>query len=592
MINDSYFGRIGGNFPYTNLHNLNEDWILWTLKKYTGKVDELVKDYTELKEYLLNYVDEELKNDVAAKLDEMAEDGTLAAIINERIFGEINERIAIQERAPYQYEPEREAKYRERVRETIASWLEADYLSTSFIDNQKGKPVDTNVFAGYRYSNNGFVKAPIGEFVYSDERDIKDPYSETVYTIRVMDMDCSTFTSLITKGYSFQNSIYKDSVLDMPYNNDKAIEQATFIYHADRNDYIGYDANNNVTTHEQAEALYYSGSEMLPISYIEYGGVPEYDLEAISKLETGDIIFMGTGANKRAANFMGIHHAAIFVRTLEEINQYLSDNRELRVSETGTERYTDHPEMGYLVHVMNPGAPRTGLNVLRVDSLWWAINNCPQYAGTGESDPNRWQRVYGFKVQPNTLNISGGFEGATSIRNAWGKFRITNWDDKKSVFSVRTGNGGAEAGSLGSTGFPLSYVTPVDFNSLLENGDYAFRSNNAAGGYLNQNLNRPCNLFGVLHVRNNKTADMFKTTDLSYPALTMTTQTYDAYSGATNYYYKIQRHIGAGSSNIYYWTQWYLLETNDPRGTDLSQYPAGFIPECEPEIKPITRKYF
>ena len=56
--------------------------------------DELYALFIQLKEYVDNYfknldVQEEINN----KLDEMAKDGTLDKIINEQIFGELNDRI-------------------------------------------------------------------------------------------------------------------------------------------------------------------------------------------------------------------------------------------------------------------------------------------------------------------------------------------------------------------------------------------------------------------------------------------------------------------------------------------------------------------
>lgn len=65
-------------FPYTNYHDLNLDWIIEQVKLYIAKCDILELDFKELKEYVDSL---DIQEAVDNKLDEMADDGTLAAII-------------------------------------------------------------------------------------------------------------------------------------------------------------------------------------------------------------------------------------------------------------------------------------------------------------------------------------------------------------------------------------------------------------------------------------------------------------------------------------------------------------------------------
>ena len=95
-----------GELPSSYLISMTyEEQLLWlcdyikntvipTVNNNAEAVTELQNLYIELKNYVDNYftnldVQEEINN----KLDQMAEDGTLDQIINQEIFGELNEKI-------------------------------------------------------------------------------------------------------------------------------------------------------------------------------------------------------------------------------------------------------------------------------------------------------------------------------------------------------------------------------------------------------------------------------------------------------------------------------------------------------------------
>lgn len=89
------------NFPYTNLHDLNLDWVLATIRKLIAEwtayklamdkaFDDLKGEYHELYEYVMNYfenldLDDAVTAAVRAVLEEMIEDGTIEALIAEYI---------------------------------------------------------------------------------------------------------------------------------------------------------------------------------------------------------------------------------------------------------------------------------------------------------------------------------------------------------------------------------------------------------------------------------------------------------------------------------------------------------------------------
>lgn len=88
---------IFNEFPYTNIHEINLDWIIARVKEWLAVAEnwELWKTdiqtaFDELKAYVMNL---DLNEEVSNKLDQMAEDGTLAEIINQEIFGDLEERV-------------------------------------------------------------------------------------------------------------------------------------------------------------------------------------------------------------------------------------------------------------------------------------------------------------------------------------------------------------------------------------------------------------------------------------------------------------------------------------------------------------------
>lgn len=72
------------NFPYTNTHELNLDWIIKVVKDYVTKTDELEVNFEDLKEYVTNYFDNlDIQEEVNNKLQDMYDSGQLAVLIEQ-----------------------------------------------------------------------------------------------------------------------------------------------------------------------------------------------------------------------------------------------------------------------------------------------------------------------------------------------------------------------------------------------------------------------------------------------------------------------------------------------------------------------------
>ena len=83
-------------YPYTDFHELNLDWFLIKFKEVTDHVDDLDSTVHQFTEFVTNYFDNlDVQQEINNKLDQMAADGTLAAIL-EPLLDEFKEDVDAQ----------------------------------------------------------------------------------------------------------------------------------------------------------------------------------------------------------------------------------------------------------------------------------------------------------------------------------------------------------------------------------------------------------------------------------------------------------------------------------------------------------------
>ena len=90
----SFFGRLGGSMPYTKWNELNMDWLLDQVKhladewaQYHAEWDTWKNDteaaFNSLRDYVMDYFKNlDVSEEIYAKLDEMADDGTLNELLD------------------------------------------------------------------------------------------------------------------------------------------------------------------------------------------------------------------------------------------------------------------------------------------------------------------------------------------------------------------------------------------------------------------------------------------------------------------------------------------------------------------------------
>ena len=70
--------------PYTDIHEMNLDWIIAKVKEYIEKTNVMEINFENLKKYVDNYFDNlDVQNEINNKLQEMYESGELSDIIQQ-----------------------------------------------------------------------------------------------------------------------------------------------------------------------------------------------------------------------------------------------------------------------------------------------------------------------------------------------------------------------------------------------------------------------------------------------------------------------------------------------------------------------------
>ena len=223
-------GRLLNNWPYTNIHELNLDWIVKEIKRlvdewteyhadwneWQGDIDEAFKD---LKDYVINYFDElDIQEEVNNKLDEMVEQGVLPFLQPKNI-------------TPYIY------KYGQLLDDWIVANTEqrAGFQSVTFYDNmyfsagneiggdkqyitlwnEQGSILSSNVYTTLGHTN-GLAVDDDYIYIADSENSLLHVISRIDYEVKhVLDVS----EDLLLRGVStYEGDVYITGIAPTNYN--------------------------------------------------------------------------------------------------------------------------------------------------------------------------------------------------------------------------------------------------------------------------------------------------------------------------------------------------------------------------------------
>lgn len=344
-------------------------------------IDKLLEAYNELQDYVNHYFDNlDIQAEVDKKLDEMAEDGTLSSIINEKLFGGLNQKI---EKGLKQVPFVPDGSYREEYLNDIADCISSYFASGVNLASVEGNSnIVPKVAYAYYDSDKGYMGV-LGQgdgFVYTDTQNIDGVNYPKAY------IDCSQFLSLITKCRNFENSPYKYA-----FENKSNIDNVTLYEHCleaggiDEKPYT-FDFFNYIFSARMAYIMNASGNAVRLVSSKTNSNVYT-KTEYFNNLEDGDLLFIGNSISY-PNRFLNLHHVGIYYKTLTKLNTAAAKyNITLKPVDD------DDPTDGYIIHAT--GTSNVVDNTLRINTYKFYANSLPT---TGN------RLVYSCKPYSNALN--------------------------------------------------------------------------------------------------------------------------------------------------------------------------------------------
>ena len=344
-------------------------------------IDRLLEAYNELQDYVNHYFDNlDIQAEVDKKLDEMAKDGTLSSIINEELFGELNDKI---EKGLKQVPFVPDGSYRKQFLDDVADCIASYFASGVNLESVEGvSNVTTKVAYAYYDSDKGYMGV-LGQgngFIYTDTENIGGTNYPKAY------IDCSQFLSLLTKCRNFENSPYKYA-----FENKDNIDDVTLYEHCleaggiDEKPYT-FDFFNYIFSARMAYIMNASGNAVRLVSSKTSSNTYS-KTEYFNNLEDGDLLFIGNSISY-PNRFLNLHHAGIYYKTLASLNA-AAEKYGITLKAIDEDDETD----GYIIHAT--GTSNVVDNTLRINTFKFYANSLPT---TGN------RLVYSCKPYSNALN--------------------------------------------------------------------------------------------------------------------------------------------------------------------------------------------
>lgn len=477
------------NFPYTDFHALNLDWILKKVKEvvsewlsYKENMDAWREDmdaaFENLKSYVNNYFASlDISAEISAKLETMIKDGTLADIINVQIFDDLSNKVNNVQNWS-ESEDDLEA-YREDVRRCAANYLMYEYGSNSVVNNNV--PVLQKVC--WKYDTNYGYMSDMGrylKFKYDDTQVTPDG------TLPVGYADCAVFTSLINKCRSYIESPYYYA-----FNTQNPDPEIIFNKSMENGDIYDkpytFDFLNNYNTNRMAYITERCGIDFWKISDMNQSDTLPTTMN-LDKLKTGDIVYR---ARSGLSIYKGIDHCGTFIKSLDELATAAGVPQGVSFK-----AYNDHvSNIGYIIEFTGSAGNNDYTDCLRLSAIEdWFNHNIAT---------NTWVRCYAARPISCALTSNKAYARLTGIVNCY--------DYTLNVLQERGENGEFKPASMVSKiagGWILK--EGQNLNDLRTDGIYKCNNAEIAATILNKPGTAAYDNFTLINVGHNN-ADTYGT---------------------------------------------------------------------------------
>lgn len=427
-------------FPYSNQHEMNLDWILQQLKKFgeviidqnhklqlmDGRITALEKRMDDL----WDDVTAQLPGYVQDAMDKFLADGTLADIINNDMM--------------FRPGAKKKERYQEYIRQSLTSYL----VRNTGSECVSGQVLDDVVFKYANLKDYAGVFG-IGSFNYKDKIAVGGTDKHVIY------LDCTTFLSLVLRGRRYENSVYPYvfGCCD-PIEDDKIFDLA--VENPDINMDFTMDWFNNLSTNRDAFIMENSGCNLREL-FVSTTTADEINQVTLGHLETGDLIFLANSSKYSSGNWNGVYHCMFYVKTLDELNKYaIASGVTLNALPSGnTDQY------GYVVEFNLPtdGNYKNSLAIRKLSDYF-----------TTKKPSDSWYIAYVSKPVSNSLN-SNKYMRQISGKNNYYKFQNI-YNPAKTYSNKIKANLSEGSMALNSVGVGGIKMPDTNANKVKTNGVY------------------------------------------------------------------------------------------------------------------------
>ena len=365
-------------------------------------VDENFKTlYDFVKDFFENL---DLQNEVNNWLNELLTSGKLEELLNDTILQNILKNTnEILHNQPFIYRGDQYNNLKDAIFTSAASFLVNSMGCPCVVGTPTGR--NTPFVAKYNDGNTYMGLLGQGEFIYTD----KENYNEQEYP--VLYLDCSGFVSLMTKGRSYTNSPYYKAFNGITDVN-TLITYAREIGNYWTDEYT-VDFLERIVTYGMAQMLNTSGCPLHKLSSYNVNSKElSIDNNELSLIKSGDIVF--NASTHLTSRYRGIHHCAIYVKSLEELNPY---GIPYNVTFKALLHDDDNESYGYLIHCDNDeGVP----SVIKIETLYHRMKS---NITTGSTEI-----IYYATPVHNAFNSSKSYYLITGLLNSYNNvYNIGRW---------------------------------------------------------------------------------------------------------------------------------------------------------------------
>lgn len=390
-------------------------------------------NYAELKSYVENYFNNlDVQAEINKKLDEMAASGALGNLLIEAL----NLRMSA----------DRKQRFQDSVRKCVASYLFRNYGGTYFASGGASPANDKKMVVKYANATTWQAYRWGSTPVYTDKQVINGVEYNVMYC------DCSSFGMLIYNSILYDDSPYLYGFEGGEVNSDEMILKG-FPDRLLKKDYT-IDFNSLTTTKNMPFILTQSGLTPVLLSTRKSGADVIYSTNNLNTLETGDIIFSGSGPDGGTIYEL-TGHCLVYIKTLDELNVFSEQYGGAILKAVDD----DEPTWGYVVEVTySSEADNDYTNCLKIGTLKHHMDRAL----------TRAQNItYAFKLVANAVNSNPGSQYYTGIWRDYNKlyFKPVASDnplESKINFNVNTG--AINAWGVGAVGVNMS--RDMDANTL------------------------------------------------------------------------------------------------------------------------------